>query len=393
MKKTTFIIVGLVIVGLLVAVWVYLLLFNTNDQNGDNNIFTNLGNFFSRDVDSEFPVDNNQGIEEIPLVNTDGSSLRQLTTTPVIGFTDIFNEENFEFFTYYAEAGTGHIYRINMESGQEERVSNTTIPQADKAEFSPDGQTVAIRANKEVVLGTLTAEGSLSNRSLPYEIVDFTFSNRGELLFAERSNSGLIGRSLDPNTLSVTTIFNIPIQSVNILWSKDNSTPHFVYTKTSSSLMGYLYSIRAGRLQREPVSGLNLTAVANNNLIIFNTLNPDRSFNSQIFNRTTGEFRDSGLRVIPEKCFLSSSNTLFCGTSLNETNANYPENWYKGTLTTNDNIMRTYIDEEGDTSVYISSPKASTGRELDITNLTPTDSSVMLYFLNNNDKTLWYYGG
>jgi len=393
MKKTSFIIIGIVIVSLLVGVWVYLLLFNTPNENNDGNIFTNLGNFFSRDIDPEFPEDMSLPLEEeVPVVNTDGN-LRQLTTTSVIGFIDVFNEDNLDFFTYYAEMGTGHIYRINMDSGQEERLSNTTIPQANKAEFSPDGQTVAIRSGNEVVLGNLTAEGSLSNRKLPYEIVDFTFSNRGELLFAERTSSGLVGKSLDPNTLNVSTIFNIPLQSVNILWSKDASTPHFVYTKPSNRLVGYLYSIRSGRLHREPVSGLNLTAVANNDYIIFNTLNSDRAQVSHVLNRATGEIRETDLRVIPEKCSLSLRGNLFCADPVNPTDSNYPENWYKGTFTTNDNLVQTYLDSDGNTSVYLVSPQAAVGRELDITNLTSISLSTMLYFLNNSDKTLWYYGG
>ena len=139
MNKQVFIIIGSVIVLILLAVWVYLLFFGTADTADD--VFANLG--LNGEEDTTIVVAPIVE-EEQPLVNMERPKLRQLTTKPVAGFNEVQHTASSTPVLYYAEMGTGHIYTINLQSGEEVRISGTTIAQANEALFSHDGATVAI---------------------------------------------------------------------------------------------------------------------------------------------------------------------------------------------------------------------------------------------------------
>ncbi|PIW96925.1 hypothetical protein COZ82_02310, partial [Candidatus Kaiserbacteria bacterium CG_4_8_14_3_um_filter_38_9] len=206
--------------------------------------------------------------DEKPVVNVASlAKLRQLTTRPVIGFREFQASSTAPKFITYAEGGTGNIYTINLSSGEETRVSNVTIPIAEKAVFSGNGRFVAIRSgftNKnEVMLVDLDDLNDIKSEVLSFRINDFTFSNTDDFLFTETVSTGIIGRSLNPLTKEVKNIFNIPFQQVTMVWSRDGVTPHYAYPKASSLLLGYLYVIKEGSIVRVPISGSGLTAEAN----------------------------------------------------------------------------------------------------------------------------------
>lgn len=139
-------------------------------------IFTNFSG-----LSSETPVEIFTPPEEAPpTVDVATTKLKQLTTKPVIGFRDFQATTTEPKFVRYAEAGTGHIYQINLESGVEERLSNTTIINAGAAEFSPNGKYVAIRSGytnqNEVILLELQPTGESIRTPLVERIIDYLFA-------------------------------------------------------------------------------------------------------------------------------------------------------------------------------------------------------------------------
>ena len=111
MKRTYFYIAGGTILFLLIGFWVYSFLYGS-PTNGDS-VFTNLGIFGQNNTEE---IITPLVIEENPTVDVATERLRQLTTKPVIGarIVDLASTTVMR----YVEAGTGHIFDIDLVSGQ-----------------------------------------------------------------------------------------------------------------------------------------------------------------------------------------------------------------------------------------------------------------------------------
>jgi hypothetical protein len=390
MKKRTLIILGLLSL-LLLGVWAYLLFFHTPDKEGG--FFADFGWFTNQDVT---PIEILPPYEdEIPLINVQGGPrLRQLTTRPVAGYTEVYSTTTEPYFVRYVEAGLGHIYEINMETGEEIRISNTTVPQAMRAEFSPSGKEVAIQA--DVTARNLVTVGRINNgeftgQSLPATVTDFTFADTGELFYAEIPTQGTdtIGKSFNLTTGSTRELFTIPFRAATIGWAKDGRTTHYTYTKPASRLMGYLYTIRSGTIVREPVTGNGLNVIANDQYIIFTRRNGNQN-ESLALDRQTNTLIRLATIVIPEKCTFSKSeaNVLYCAFELDIYNYNFIEEWYKGIRSFNDPIWQINLID-GSASVIL--PNNESLQPLDMYELFHSVNTLNIYFINKHNKTLWAY--
>jgi len=391
MKRSTFIIIGFIIIILLLAFWLYSLLYGTPQKVAE--VFTNFGFGENSSVVEVVPVATTT-VPEAPIVDVVTAKLRQLTTRPVIGFREFQATTTEPKFITYAEAGTGHIYTINLTSGEEIRVSNVTIPTAETAVFSASGRFVAVRSgftNKnEVLLVDLNDLSSIKSEVLPYNIDNFTFSVTDELLFTEITTTGARGRALNPSTKAVREIFTVPFQAITMVWSQDGVTPHYVYPKASSRLLGFLYAVSGDSIIRMPISGTGLTAKASADYIGFSQL-VNLNQQSFVYSTKTGVVSSAPIMLTPEKCVFTHRNnaTLYCGYEITDYPYTFPDDWYKGTKVFSDRIWSINFNTQSATQII--SPPVSVGRELDITDMSIGLDDKMLYFTNKNDRTLWLY--
>jgi len=391
MKRSTFIIIGFIIIILLLAFWLYSLLYGTPQKVAE--VFTNFGFGENSSVVEVVPVATTT-VPEAPIVDVVTAKLRQLTTRPVIGFREFQATTTEPKFITYAEAGTGHIYTINLTSGEEIRVSNVTIPTAETAVFSASGRFVAVRSgftNKnEVLLVDLNDLSSIKSEVLPYNIDNFTFSVTDELLFTEITTTGARGRALNPSTKAIREIFTVPFQAITMVWSQDGVTPHYVYPKASSRLLGFLYAVSGDSIIRMPISGTGLTAKASADYIGFSQL-VNLNQQSFVYSTKTGVVSSAPIMLTPEKCVFTHRNnaTLYCGYEITDYPYTFPDDWYKGTKVFSDRIWSINFNTQSATQII--SPPVSVGRELDITDMSIGLDDKMLYFTNKNDRTLWLY--
>ena len=119
MNKPIFIIIGALIILVLIFIWVYLLFFGTPKTVTE--VFTDFGG------SSETVIDQNNNIDlattsDNTVINTERKKLRQLTTKQVAGFSEIDEPITASLPSlYYVEMGTGHVYSIQLETGEEKR--------------------------------------------------------------------------------------------------------------------------------------------------------------------------------------------------------------------------------------------------------------------------------
>ena len=392
MKKTSLIIFGIGAVVLLFAIWLYLLVFGTPTKVTE--YFTNFSTFTSGPAPEPIPT-----TEPAPVtIDVKKDALRQLTTRPVIGFAEFKDISNGTMtrLIRYAEAGTGNIYEINLESGEEVRLSNVTVPNAESAAFSPNGTYIAVRSGystqSKVILLTLTT-GSTSADSvlLDPQIVDYTFSNENELLYTVLTSDGTAGSAYTPATSATRVLFTIPFQAVTMVWSHNPAIPHYAYPKTATDLYGYLYAIKGGSIVRQPINGLGLTAKANAEYILKTVQTGNGSPITSAYTIATGKTSPIPAIFEPSKCTFAPNNStiLYCGYEMGSFSADYPNDWYQGDVSFADNLWK--IDLKNHSANQMVVPEQVAGRAVDITNLGIGNDGKMLYFINKNDNTLWLY--
>lgn len=391
MKQSTFIVLGALVILVLVGAWVYLLFFGTPKDAGQ--IFTDLG--LGGEEDGGVVVPPEPVVEE-PVVNMDRPRLRQLTTRPVVGFTEVQATSTDPIVVYYAEAGTGHIYTIRLDSGEENRISNTTIAEASEASFSPMGDAVAVRSKNDTRSGSLTvgtfdtSAGNLKTIPFSPQVVDFRLESSSTLLYTSRATNGLTAEAYSLTKGTATDLFTVPFFEARIAWGTSSRATHYVTPKPSYLLEGYLYSVGSGKMSRLPVAGYGLTSFSSGEYTLYTTTR-DAEPKSSIYNHATGATSPLSIAIVPEKCTASTkqADLVWCGHELKSAEFGFPDTWYRGENSFKDSLWR--IDPTLGGAELLIDTFAASGREIDITDLTIGQSETALYFINKNDNTLWMY--
>ncbi len=385
MKKAYFFIGGGLIISILVGFWLYSFLYGSPTNSAS--IFTNLGIFGQ---DNSVPFETPSPVDEgTPYVDTTTNQLRQLTTKPVVGMRILTTEET--KLMRYVEAGTGHVFDIDLTTGEETRVSQISVPVASEAVISPSGDYVAIRSGynnqNDLVLVDLTNDTNPSSTLLPNQVESFAFGYNNELLFTEFSLGQTEGKGYLPSTKSTRRLFTAPFTAHEMAWNNSSSSNHVIFTKPAATMIGYGYDITAGGLRRLPTSGYGLT-ISQSNGGRFVGQRSDNSYTTTLTTRT-GEIITPVAVTIPDKCTAAalSDRIGYCASPAELQNGEFPDTWYKGELVLSDYIWR--INKESVT--LLADPLRDLGRSLDITQLSLSTDEEMLYFINKTDKTLWLY--
>lgn len=385
MKRSGLIAFGLLIILLILGMWLYLFL-NGAPENTQE-VFTNLG------IASSTPTTRVEDIQGLEAGDTklapQNSVLQQLTTKAVAGFG--FSEENPNIIAY-AERGTGYIYTINTSSGIQEQISLMTIPQTTQAVFSPNIQAVALtvyaQQGSEVAVGTLTAgDTTLHTTKLPKGATNLAFKDDTTLYFTLEKGGTTVGYSYSLKTEAESVLFTIPFVDAKMLWGAP-ATDISIQTKPSQFLEGYLYKIINGRLSALPQKGLGLTVFSHKKYTIASVVQEEKYLS---FAHSNGTTTQQPILMLPEKCVfaLPSTDSVWCASPLQNPQASYLEDWYKGITTSNDELWSVNLSTQQATRV--GNLFKLSGRVIDVTDLTLNTDGTTLLFSNKIDQTLWLY--
>ena len=392
MKRTLFIIGGLVIICLLAGVWAYFLFFGT--PNPDGGIFANFDFGNTDDPTVVLPAIEPEPTQ--PLVDvTSPDRLRQLTTQPVAGFAEVMITASSTPEIRYIEAGTGHIYSIDLETGEEVRVSATTIPLTNTGALTPNGQFAMMQSGSgigsEHVIGIISSTSDeLRNFAIPGTITSFAATAENTFVYAAPAGNSLVVRAYNPSTNTVAELFQIPFRDATIAWGTTEAGPHYVYPQTTSRLEGYVYSYTDGIAARESASGFGLSVVGSSAGYIFSEVQ-NGEYNTYATNKSASETNATPLTIIPEKCVFAQTDpsVAICGIALTEFTYQMPDPWYKGEVRMNDDLWEYDIAIQNLRPLV--SPENATGRQLDIIRPQFGIDDANLYFQNKIDQTLWIY--
>lgn len=386
MRRTLFI-VGIIIIVLLASLLLFLLFASDEQKQGIFNTFN-----FGDTTDATALIDT-----IVDTVTNDDSAtssipLRQLTLKPVAGVTEMpASGSSTVKIVYYVEAGTGHIFSLNSISGEENRISNITVPTANDALFTENAQVAAIISNgtsggKTLTLVTLPQDGKeLSSVVLSDKVENYYFNSDGVLLYTTMVGDTLFGKKYTLDTKKTETLFTLPFTEATVRFTNNYM---YTYPKRENVLEGYLYSVESGKLTREDLQGYGFSALARDKYVLYTYLERNLLL-SGLYDTETKERLLLPFVLMAEKCeFMADGINIFCGVP-QSVDKDDVDNWYKGLYTSNDELW--IIDSTTGGTTFVANPVELAGRPVDVTKPTSSKSGDHLYFVNKTDKTLWMF--
>jgi hypothetical protein len=388
MNRAILITTGIIIILLVLGVWVYLMLFGAPDEKGE--VFTNLGFDIGQQSTTIAPPLSSQPLDT--LVDTQSSdTLHQLTTRPIAGYTFATTTTN-EQTVRYIERGTGHMYEINLTTGQEDIISVTTIPQVVDAVFSPTKNTVALTSyegyNTQVFIGTISRDQSLTGIDLEPNAKNISFTDTGELLYSVSKNGVTKGYRHNLETQTKTEEFSFNYTSVDVGWG-GGLQDIYLATKPAHNLEGFIYKTIGNTLTPAIPAQYGLSAFYSNNYIIA-TYARNGAYQSTAF-ISKDDTAPLPILALKEKCTFDafSQNHLWCAAPIEAQGETFVENWYKGIETSLDYLWLVSITD-GSAQLYGDLEELS-GRTIDVKQIQINPTGDTIAFTNKIDQTLWSY--
>lgn len=428
-KKTyALIIVFFIFVGIFVY-WFFFTTPKTEDDSALGRVRRNFGSFFPISNQQTNNSTQNQNNLISPNQNNEDSvisRLRKISNSPIAGFityqieapvvfatssngttstsTKNISEKNFRNSIKYIERGTGHIYETFSDTPDQRKISNKTIKEIYEAFFDDTGKNLVTRTldeeTKEIIktsllkvtdLGTTTT-GIVTENPLVDGISFYKISPDGKnsVYGLPKTNFGIdiIVENLDGKNSRV--IFNSLFNEWSAVWV--NSDIVAIYSKPSFSSLSSLYYYNTKTLKTTPiindVSGLVFSASPDGKKVLYSESRSDGFYN-YIYDLDKKSSSRININTLADKCVWSKNkNTIVvCGIPLNQTKANYPDDWYNGTVSFKDRVW--IIDTEKTEYDLVRSDYDDNTKSIDVVNPTLTKDENYLLFYNKNDMSLW----
>ncbi len=343
---------------------------------------------------------------------TSASRLRKLSPTPQAG--GILFTRNAELLARYVEQSTGHVFETDL-FGNRKRITNTTIPRVKEAYWQEGGSRLVLRylrgkgnevVNLQVSIVPRKQEAGrdpqepffvLQASRLPDTIRAVSVSPDGKQLFylsdftdAIDGSGSSVGITTDFTGAKQREVFTSPHQEWQTQWTAPGTI--ILTTSPASEAPGTLVFLDTQTgiqsLILEDMPGL--TALANKNLshIVYSE-STTNAFTTNILVVDSGERGRFPVLTLPEKCISSGEFTFICAVPKNIPRNNYPEAWYLGAASFDDDLWK--IDIASGMAEKI--PMGDAGGEVfDIAGFSYDKPTHTLLFTNKRDGTLWTIG-
>lgn len=339
--------------------------------------------------DTLFPSSEGLGRGESAETQTTGPvpTLRQISNVPTAGGIIFNTEEN--TVIRYIERSTGHIFETTINSLEQNRISNTTIPRIQESTWSPDGEMVILRyLDENEVLKSFYGKvlkdvGALEGWFLSNNITDIAVHEDGDIFYIRRVGNDAEGFISNFDGTNSRTVFSSKIYDWTALWIENSIG---VATKSSRGVNGFLYQLQSGvRTKLLSANGLLTKINTDGTKILFSTSNTNGT-RLWIYDRDSKGTTRVPFTTLAEKCVWGTNFTLFCASPYSTVDGIVPDDWYKGVFSFSDDIW--FYNTETETAQLIYDANAN-GKVFDAINLVIDSEQKMLLFTNKDDLTLW----
>ena len=235
--------------------------------------------------------------------------------------------------------------------------------------------------------GKNNAPVSLSGSFLPPGILRGTVSPDGtKIFFLTPSDGGVTGTIANINGTGQRKIFESPLTEWSPQWA--SPTTIAMTTLASHEAVGYLYflNVANGDFKKVfgPIQGLTTLTSPDAKEVLFSQ-STAKGIVTALYSTTTGAVQKIDLSTLPAKCTWETASVAICAVPQNIPSAQYPDDWYQGNLTLNDEFWT--IDTAKSTTNLLFTPS----QKFDVRTLGTSPDNAYLYFINKIDDTLWSY--
>lgn len=303
----------------------------------------------------------------------------------------------------YVDRVTGNIYQTFIDKITERKFSTTIIPKVYDAYFGNNGESVLIRylkgdertietffsiLPKELLGGDTTEDNEIKGSFLPNNVKDISISpDTSKAFYLWENGENMIGTILDLTNSKKTQIFDSPFTEWLSFWPNSNTIT--LSTKPSVNIPGYMYKINTAGKNLSSIigniGGLTTLSSPDGKLVAY----ADSTLSLRVYDTDTRNSELLGIKTLVDKCVWGKlSDTLYCAVPKAAGALNYPDSWYQGEVSFNDEIWK--IDNEtGNATLLIDPIKIDGGQEIDGIKLALDDGEGHLFFINKKDSYLW----
>lgn len=384
-KKILILLIGVVILLAAVgAVWYF---YGGDENVSDEGISGFISNFFPSSEDREINGDLFPSGGGVSPGANESANLVQLAQSAVSGLATASTSIR------YIEKATGHIFEINPDGQNRNRISNTTILKSFESFWALDGKSLVVRYLEDSgdyfiarnFSGSISGE-SLEGIFLPNDLKAITASPmENKIFYLVPSGDTNIGMTADFLNEKKKQAMTTPFGEFNVSWPSQNIIS-FV-TKPSSEIEGHLYflNLKTGGFDNiiGNIRGLTALVSPDAGKILYNQSSGNR-ISAKIFDISKKTDVELGLNVFSDKCVWSKKekSVIYCGAPNSLPQADYPDEWYQGLVSLNDSIWKINL-ESGETILI----GADTGMDIINPILTPDENYFV--FINKKDNTPW----
>ncbi len=289
----------------------------------------------------------------------------------------------------YVERVTGHIHEMYLDTKAKGEVSNSTIPTIYEALFDGKASSVIYRYlgdDGQTITTFLATLGSAKGEFLPSDILDVSISpDKTKFFYLTKTASGVTGTIRSFKDTKRTQVWSSSLSELLSQWVTDQKV--YLTTKAASSVNGDLFSlnISSGVLTKVlgGIKGLTTLANSDGSLILYST-STSGGPKLGLFDVKNHTMADLNLYGLPEKCVWGNT-IIYCAIPNSANGSGYPDNWYQGTVSFDDNFVK--IDSKANNFQTIAD--SASGTSVDGTHLFLDKTATELFFINKKDSSLW----
>ncbi len=331
-------------------------------------------------------------------------ALRLLSATPIGGYGASTTAST--TVVRWVDRGRGNILEAKGDSLEITTLSNTLLPRTYESIWnknitafigsilSNDNETISTvyASLYPHSTSTLVTPYELRGKSLPDGIVSSAASPKKDrvFLFVVQNGRG-IGYIAPLNGGSATQIFTTPITKVNVEWPEENTIA--IATKGSATEGGFLYFVnpKTGVWKKiiGPLTGISSRVSHDAKYVFVSAAGKGDTVVSFVYSVTSSTGTDAVIQTLADKCVWGNfyKEMVYCGVPFQPVSGTYPDDWYKGTLSTIDKIWQ--VNATTGEVHLISSVFSEAKRSIDAFNLGLDEKDDFLFFMNKNDLSLW----
>jgi hypothetical protein len=386
-----------------------------NAPNNNTNQTTNNNTNNSNNTNP----DNNQNSSSTPVVTEKVPALRLLSANPIGGYGASTTAST--TIVRWVDRGRGNIMEARGDTEEIFTLSNTILPRVYISVWNKNTTAFIgslLSSNNDiptVVYAKLNIQASstqqkntstttvdtepmkvtpyfLRGKNLPQNIITYAVSPKGDKLFMLIKESGQgAGYISNFDGTSVTKIFIQPLTQVNVEWPEENTIA--ITTNGSSNQAGFLYFVnpKTGIWKKiiGPVFGISTKVSRDAKFVLVSGSTNSQSIVTNIYPIGTTTPIDAFIKTLADKCVWGNyyKELVYCATPSQPISGIYPDDWYKGTVTSYDKIWQ--INVKNNDIRQVSSLLGQTNKLINVFNMSVDPRDDFLFFMNKDDLSLW----